>query len=113
MGGTRLIRVGCEFLYTAEIETPAVLQIQPRTPENAVLRQDWQLVPDASLHGYTALYGNDCQRLVLPVRGNEVRYAALVTVPDTTEDEDPDARETPPAQPPVNVLNYTLTSSEC
>src|SRR5258708_446374 len=113
MGATRLIRVGCEFLYTAEIETPAVLQIQPRTPENAVLRQDWQLVPDASLHGYTDLYGNDCQRLVLPVGDSELRYDALVTVPDATEDVDPGARETPPAQLPDDVLIYTLPSRYC
>jgi transglutaminase-like putative cysteine protease len=113
MGATRLIRVGCEFLYTAEIETPTVLQVQPRTPENAVLRQDWQLVPAASLHGYADLYGNDCQRLVLPVGDSELRYDALVTVPDATEEVDPDARETPPARLPDDVLLYTLPSRYC
>ncbi|HJY72293.1 MAG TPA: hypothetical protein VJ347_10970, partial [Streptosporangiaceae bacterium] len=87
-----------------------MLQIQPRTPENAVLRQDWQLVPAASLHGYADLYGNDCQRLVLPLGDSELRYDALVTVPDATEDVDPGARETPPAQLPDDVLIYTLPS---
>jgi transglutaminase-like putative cysteine protease len=111
---TRRIRVGCEFRYRAEIDTPAVFLIQPRPGERAtVLRQDWEVIPPAVLHGYTDLYGNDLQRLVLPAGDSELRYDALVDVPDATEDVDPGAPETPPARLPDDTLAYTLPSRYC
>ncbi len=94
MGATRLIRVGCEFRYRAEIATPAVFQVQPRDAELvAVLRQAWEAVPATGLHGYTDLYGNQCQRLLLPAGDSQVRYNALVAVPDAAEEVDPGASE--------------------
>ncbi len=61
---TRQVRVGCEFRYTAEVETAAVFQVQPSGAAPAtVLRQGWETLPRADRHGYIDLYGNDCQRL--------------------------------------------------
>ena len=114
MGATRRIRVGCEFRYTAEIETPAVFQVQPRTAELvAVLRQAWDAVPETGLHGYTDLYGNDCQRLVLPAGDSQLRYDALVAAPDAAEEVDLGAAETPPARLPDDTLVYTMPSRYC
>jgi transglutaminase-like putative cysteine protease len=109
----RQITVGCEFRYSAEIDTPAVLQVQPRSADLTVLRQAWDIVPAAGLAGYTDLYGNECQRLILPAGDSELRYEALVSVPDATEDVDLDAAETPPARLPDDVLLYTLPSRYC
>jgi len=111
---TRQVRVGCEFQYTAEVETAAVFQIQPFDAAPAtVLRQGWQTEPAADRHGYTDLYGNDCQRLTLPVGDTTLRYDAVVTVPDATEEVDLDAAEVPAAQLPDHVLLYTLPSRYC
>ena len=111
---TRQVRVGCEFRYTAEIETAAVFQVQASGAAPAtVLRQSWETRPTADRHGYTDLYGNNCQRLSLPVGDTTLRYDAVVTVPDATEDVDLDAAEMPAAQLPDDVLVYTLPSRYC
>ncbi|HMG31980.1 MAG TPA: transglutaminase family protein [Jiangellaceae bacterium] len=111
---TRQVRVGCEFRYTAEVETAAVFQVQASGAAPAtVLRQGWETLPRADRHGYTDLYGNDCQRLCLPVGDTTLRYDAVVTVPDATEDVDLDAAEMPAAQLPDDVLVYTLPSRYC
>ena len=107
----RQVRVGCEFRYTAAVDTPAVLQVQPYDAGPAVVRtQTWSGDPDVVRHGYTDLYGNPCQRLTLPAGSSTLRFDALVTVPDTTEEVAPDARESPVAELPDDVLIYTLPS---
>lgn len=43
---TRQIRVGCEFQYTAEVETAAVFQVQPSgAAPTTILRQVWKRAP--------------------------------------------------------------------
>jgi transglutaminase-like putative cysteine protease len=111
---TRQVRVGCEFRYTAEVETAAVFQVQASgAAPVTVLRHRWETLPHADRHGYTDLYGNDCQRLCLPVGDTTLRYDAVVTVPDATEVVDLDAAEVPAAQLPDDVLVYTLPSRYC
>ena len=111
---TRQVRVGCEFRYTAEVETAAVFQVQPSgAAPTRVLRQGWQTSPAVDRHGYTDLYGNDCQRLSLPVGDTTLRYDAVVTVPDGTEEVDLDAAEVHAAHLPDDALVYTLPSRYC
>ena len=111
---TRQVRVGCEFRYSAEVETAAVFQVQPSGAEPAmVIRQGWETVPAAHRHGYIDLYGNDCQRLSLPVGDTTLRFDAVVAVPDATEEVDLDAAEAPAAHLPDDVLVYTLPSRYC
>jgi transglutaminase-like putative cysteine protease len=107
----RQVRVGCEFRYTAAIDTPAVFQVQPYDAGPAVLRTaTWSGEPEVLRHGYTDLYGNACQRLTLPAGSSTLRYDALVTVPDATEEVDPTAAETPVTELPDDALLYTLPS---
>ena len=111
---SRQVRVGCEFRYTAEVETPAVFQIEPSGASPAtVLRQGWNILPATTRHHYTDLYGNDCQRLTLPPGESTLRYDALVAVPDATEDVDLDAAELPVMLLPDDVLIYTMPSRYC
>jgi transglutaminase-like putative cysteine protease len=111
---SRQVRVGCEFRYTAQVETPAIFQVEPSgTGPAAVLQQGWDIQPTTTRHGYTDLYGNDCQRLTLPAGDSTLRYNALVAVPDATEDVDLDAAELPVPQLPDNVLIYTMPSRYC
>jgi transglutaminase-like putative cysteine protease len=110
----RRVRIGCEFRYTAEVETAAVFQVRPSgAAAVTVLQQSWDAMPAADRHGYTDLYGNDCQRLSLPVGETTLRYDATVEVPDATEDVDLDAAEVPAARLPDTVLLYTLPSRYC
>ena len=107
----RHVRVGCEFVYEAAVETPAVFQVQPFEAGPAtVMRHAWETTPELTRHGYTDLYGNGCQRLDLPAGTSTVRYDAVVSVPDATEEVDLDAPEVPVTDLPDEALHYTLPS---
>jgi transglutaminase-like putative cysteine protease len=111
MDPRRQVRVGCEFRYTAAVDTPAVLQVVPLDTGPAVVRTAaWASDPDLVRHGYSDLYGNPCQRLTLPAGSSTLRFDALVSVPDATEEVAPDAPETPVAQLPDDALVYTVPS---
>jgi len=111
MGSVRQVRVGCEFGYFADIDTPTIFQIRPfRAGPVTTLREQWSVTPEIARHGYLDLYGNDCTRVALPAGRSTIRYDATVSVPDATEEVDLDAREIPPADLPDNVLLYTLPS---
>ena len=73
-------------------------------------RQAWESTPQLLRHGYRDLYGNGCQRLTLPAGSSTLRFDALVTVPDATEQVDLDAAETPVTQLPDDALLYTMPS---
>jgi transglutaminase-like putative cysteine protease len=111
---TRRLRIGCEFVYRAEIPTPTVFQVQPVTaPDVSVADEKWSFEPELDVRHYTDLYGNPCLRTVLPHGGSILRYAALATVPDAVDDGDPDAGEVPVADLPDDVLLFTLPSRYC
>ena len=111
MTGLRQLRVGCEFVHVAEVETATVLQVEPASGDVAtVVRQEWSAEPEIARHAYSDSFGNACQRLTLPEGRSVLRYQALVTVPDATEEVDPDAAEVPAASLPDDVLVYTLPS---
>jgi len=108
---TRAVRVGCEFRHTAEVDTPAVVQVQPYDAGPAMVRrQAWETDPELARHGYSDLYGNPCQRLTLPAGPSTLRFDALVAVPDATEEVDLDAPETPVTELPDDTLLYTMPS---
>jgi transglutaminase-like putative cysteine protease len=114
MENQRHVRVGCDFEYDAGIDTAAVFQVEPYGGGPAsVVRYEWESTPEIPRRAYVDLYGNSCQRLVLPAGSSTLRYDALVTVPDATEEVDLDAHETPAADLPDGALLYTLPSRYC
>ncbi|HCT75052.1 MAG TPA: transglutaminase family protein [Micromonosporaceae bacterium] len=110
----RRVRVGCEFVYVAEVATPTVFQVEPRNAHPIqVTHQEWSVQPQVPVRSYTDLYSNPCTRLVLPAGRCALRYEALVLVPDATEDADEHAPQLPPDDLPDEVLIYTLPSRFC
>jgi transglutaminase-like putative cysteine protease len=110
----RLIRIGCDFTYVAQINTPVIFQVQPLPSADVAVEQErWQCEPRMDMHRYTDLYGNPCTRAVLPAGRSSFRYSALAAVPDAEEDADKDAPERPPADLPDDTLIYTLPSRYC
>ena len=113
---TRRLRIGCEFVYRAEIPTPTIFQIQPHTTDEIDLAdEEWGFEPTGvgGIRRYVDLYGNPCLRTVLPTGTSVLRYAAVATVPDAAEDADDTAPEVPVAELPDDVLLYTLPSRYC
>ena len=110
----RRIAVGCDFTYLAAIDTPVVLQVQPRGSAYVDVDDErWSVQPPMELRSYTDLYGNPCARAVLPAGRSSVGYHAVAGVPDATEDADSGAPEAPPDALPDDTLIYTLPSRYC
>jgi transglutaminase-like putative cysteine protease len=108
------VRVGCEFVHVAAIDTPTVFQVEAREAAPvSVARQAWSMEPQLRIRHYADFYGNSCLRVVLPSGKSVLRYDALVLVPDATEDADEHAPELPPDDLPDEVLIYTLPSRYC
>jgi transglutaminase-like putative cysteine protease len=112
--GTRRIRVGCEFAYHAEVDTPVVFHVQPVKSRHADVELEWwRSEPSFPLRGLVDLYGNTGLRGVLPAGRSNFRYSAVAWVPDATEDVDKDAPECLPDLLPDDTLIYTLPSRYC
>ncbi|WP_246002758.1 transglutaminase-like domain-containing protein [Allorhizocola rhizosphaerae] len=110
----RQLRVGCEFVYLAQVDTPAVFQVEPRDEAPVKLvDQQWSVQPQARLRRYRDLYGNPCVRLILPAGRSVLRYDAVTLVPDATEDANQQAPQLAPDDLPDDVLIYTLPSRFC
>src|SRR3984893_10231611 len=111
---TRRVRVGCEFVYAAAVDTPAVFQVEPLDAAPVSLGgPEGSTEPDARMRRYADLYGNPCTRVMLPAGRSTLRFGAMVLVPDATEDADEQAPELPPEELPDGVLIYTLPSRYC
>jgi transglutaminase-like putative cysteine protease len=110
----RQLRVGCEFVFRAAVDMPAVFHVEALgEPPVKLVEQGWSSQPRLSIHSYLDLYGNPCGRVVLPAGRSILRYSAVASVPDAAEDADDDAPELPPAQLPDETLIYTLPSRYC
>ena len=108
------IRVGCEFRYEATWPTPAVMQVQPhQIADQRILQEAWQLTPPLALHSYFDLYGNTCQRMVIPPGNQVLNYDATIEVSESADEVAPDAVQLPVEALPDDVLHYTLPSRFC
>jgi transglutaminase-like putative cysteine protease len=109
-----LIRVGCEFVYQAEVATHAVIQVEPRL-DGAVraLDEQWANRPQLAMSRYVDGFGNACRRATLPVGPSSLRYDALLQVPDEPDPECLDAPEVAPQDLPDEALVFTLASTFC
>jgi len=108
------IKVGCEFRYEATWTTPAVMQVQPRQDgEHRILYEAWKLMPPLEFHAYRDMYGNTCQRMVIPAGEQVLSYDATVEVSGLTDEVAPDAAQLPVEELPDDVLVYTLPSRFC
>lgn len=111
---TRRVEIGCDFLYQAEFDTPAVFQVQPwPAADLQISGERWDYEPAVEASEYLDLYGNRCTRMVMPTGTCKVRYRAFVDVPDSTEDVDEKAPELAPQDLPDDVLVYTMPSRYC
>jgi transglutaminase-like putative cysteine protease len=66
-----------------------------------------------ALHAYDDLYGNLCQRIIMPAGEQVFRYDAIAEVSGKPDEIVPDAVQHPVEELPDDVLIYTLPSRFC
>src|SRR5438105_12936840 len=109
-----LVKVGCEFIYESSWPTPAVMQVRPRQDGDfRVLDEAWRITPPLALHAYSDIYGNTCQRMVIPAGDMLLSYDAMIEVSGQADEVAPDAVQLPVAELPDEVLLYTLPRGFC
>lgn len=108
------VRVGCEFQYQSSAPVPAIWQVRPRGDvEGTVLDATWESVPSLAVSSYRDLYGNPCDRLVLPEGPTTVRYDALVEVSGDWDAAGTGAAQVPVQDLPDEALIFVLPSRFC
>lgn len=108
------VRVGCEFRYEATWPTPTIIQVQPRVDgAHQLLHETWETTPHVDFHTYTDLFGNTCQRLMMPVGDMIWRYNAIAEVSGELDGYNADARQMPIEELPDDTLVFTLPSRFC
>jgi transglutaminase-like putative cysteine protease len=108
-----VVRVGCEFVYEAPTPTPAVLLVRPEGRQNPIVRESWEISPQAAFHDFEDLYGNTCRRLTFPVGRTAVRYDADIETSPEPAATDWSARQLPVEELPDETLLFTLPSRFC
>lgn len=110
----RRVRVGCDFTYVAEVDTPVIFQVQPSGSRTvSIVEERWASVPLLDVREYDDLYGNPCRRTVLRAGRSSFSYDAVALCPDAGEDVDPDAPEIAPDDLPDDTLLFILPSRYC
>lgn len=109
-----LVKVGCEFDYTAIGPTPTVWQVRPRADRaQSLAYESWGSEPELPWTSYHDLYGNICDRLTLPAGRTLLRYDAKVEVSSDKDDANPEARQVPVESLPDDTLVFLLPSRFC
>jgi transglutaminase-like putative cysteine protease len=110
----RRVRVGCDFSYVAEVDTPVIFQVQPLTSRRiAIEAERWTSEPLTAVRDYVDIYGNPCVRAILGAGRSNFSYDAVAICPDAAEDVDEQAPECQPDDLPDHVLHYILPSRYC
>jgi transglutaminase-like putative cysteine protease len=110
----RQVRIGCDFVYDAQVDTPTVFQVTPLGVDGVVIEGErWTITPAQDTHEYRDIYGNRCQRMILPAGRSQFVYEAVANVPDEPEAVDLSAPELSPRALPDDVLVYLMPSRYC
>lgn len=103
----------CRLEYATTTEVPAIFMLRPRSGwAQWIMREEFVLKPRVPVVEYTDLYGNSCQRVVMPKGDFHFSMKCRAWVPDKL-DSKPLAQLQTVAQVPVEVLHYLLPSRYC
>ncbi len=103
----------CQLNYRNAEEVPAVFMLRPRSGwAQWVMREEFHISPQVPVVEFTDVYGNLCQRTVMPAGDFHlsVRYRVLVS---DTVDKDEAAPLMAVQQLPTDLLHYLLPSRYC
>src|SRR5207245_10992111 len=73
----------------------------------------WRITAPLAVNAYNDIYGNTCQRMVIPAGDMLLSYDAMIEVSGQADEVAPDAVQLPVEELPDEVLLYTLPSRFC
>lgn len=108
------LRVGCEFNYDVAAPTVATVQVRPRSDaSHQLVTETWSTEPAVPIDEYSDFYGNPIKRMVMPVGQFNLRYDAVVAVPDEADLDATAAPQLPVEDIPGELMHYMLPSRYC
>jgi transglutaminase-like putative cysteine protease len=108
------VRIGCHLVYEAEVPTPILLVVRPRTDEKEKVQEErLTITPSLEVEEFIDGNGNFCQRFLLPPGQTTVHHDALVTVTSLPDSHDRPPDTLPVEKLPAEVLRCTLPSRYC
>ena len=107
------LQAACRLTVTAESDCPIVAMLRPRSGlAQHMVSSHFVLQPQVPTAHYVDVYGNLCQRLVVPRGETRIEVEVVMEVADHI-DVAFDAPATPVHALPDNVLMYLLQSRYC
>ncbi len=94
--------------------TVATAQVRPRSDANhQLVTETWSTKPAVPIDEYADFYGNPVKRLIMPAGNFELRYDAVVAVPDEPDPDAAAAPQLPVDRVPGELLHFVLPSRYC
>ncbi len=108
-----ILDASCQLEYRTMAEVPAIFMLRPRSGwAQWVMREEFHLHPQTPVVEFADVYGNLCQRIVMPAGAFHLSVRYRVQVPDIA-DADPLAPVMPVQHLPTDLLHYLLPSRYC
>lgn len=108
-----ILDASCKLVYRTTQPVPAIFMLRPRSGCGQwMMRQEFHIHPQVPVVEFADVYGNLCQRIVMP-RGEFhvlVQYRASVA---SSIDVEPWVPRTPVEQLPSDTLHFLLPSRYC
>ncbi len=103
----------CQLDYQTMEEVPAIFMLRPRSGwAQWIMREEFKIWPQVPVVEFTDVYGNLCQRIVMPQGDFHLSVQYRVQVEDRV-DEDPLAPLMLVQNLPPDILHYLLPSRYC
>ena len=108
-----IIEATCDISYTNVSEVPAIFMLRPRSGwAQWIIEDSYRVFPQVQIVEFDDLYGNLCQRLIMPKGDFKVAIKIRAEVQETLS-VDFDAPFIPTHLLPTDVLHYLLPSRYC
>lgn len=103
----------CRLEYLNLQEVPAIFMLRPRSSLHQwLMREQFHIQPHVPVIEHTDIFGNSCQRIVMPQGECRIDVQFRVGVPDSV-DFNPYAALMPVPDLPPDLLHYLLPSRYC
>ena len=107
------LNASCEIDFESNGPVPAILMLRPRSGAGQwVSREEYSFTPHVPVIEYTDMFGNICQRVVIPPGTMKLTARCTVDTSDTI-DVNFDAPYISPEFLPESVLPFVIPSRYC